>query len=248
MFYQQNQKFGFRKSKAFRTLCGAVLGTFLVLAVQTANADEITDSTVQSQVETVVSAPVTAETTTETPVVTNNVTTTETPVATDTHVVVDNTTTITPAETANVANNVTTVDSTESQYASEKAKETAKKAFSNVDTSNALTSEDIKVSTNLTDSQNEVLDSVKESLDALPANVRSVAKSVTVIDENDGNLGYTASISGKVTINAHYFDANNADLSTAVLYHEIGHTIDGATYDRASNYSLSRDEKQYNLC
>ena len=244
MFYQQNQKFGFRKSKAFRTLCGAVLGTFLVLAVQTANADEITDSTVQSQpqVETVVSAPVTAETTTETPVVTNNITTTETPVATDTHVVVDNTSTITPAETANVTNNVTTTDSTESQYASEKAKETAKKAFSNVDTSNALTSEDIKVSTNLTDSQNEVLDSVKESLDALPANVRSVAKSVTVIDENDGNLGYTASISGKVTINAHYFDANNADLSTAVLYHEIGHTIDGATYDRASNYSLSRDE------
>ena len=244
MFYQQNQKFGFRKSKAFRTLCGAVLGTFLVLAVQTANADEITDSTVQSQpqVETVVSAPVTAETTTETPVVTNNVTTTETPVATDTHVVVDNTTTITHAETANVANNVTTTDSTESQYASEKAKETAKKAFSNIDTSNALTAEDIKTTTNLTDSQNEVLDSVKESLDALPANVRSVAKSVTVIDENDGNLGYTASISGKVTINAHYFDANNADLSTAVLYHEIGHTIDGATYDRASNYSLSRDE------
>ena len=256
MFYQQNQKFGFRKSKAFRTLCGAVLGTFLVLAVQTANADEITDSTVQSQpqVETVVSAPVTTETTTETPVVTNNVTTTETPVATnnvtttetpvatDTHVVVDNTSTITPAETANVTSNVTTTDSTESQYASEKAKETAKKAFSNVDTSNALTSEDIKVSTNLTDSQNEVLDSVKESLDALPANVRSVAKSVTVIDENDGNLGYTAAISGKVTINAHYFDANNADESTAVLYHEIGHTIDGATYDRASNYSLSRDE------
>ena len=244
MFYQQNQKFGFRKSKAFRTLCGAVLGTFLVLAVQTANADEITDSTVQSQpqVETVVSAPVTAETTTETPVVTNNVTTTETPVATDTHVVVDNTTTITPAETANVTNNVTTADSTESQYASEKAKETAKKAFSNVDTSHALTSEDIKAPGNLTDSQNEVLDSVKESLDALPANVRSVAKSVTVIDENDGNLGYTASISGKVTINAHYFDASNADLSTAVLYHEIGHTIDGATYDRASNYSLSRDE------
>ena len=240
MFYQQNQKFGFRKSKAFRTLCGAVLGTFLVLAVQTANADEVTDSAVQSQpqVETVVSAPVTAET----PVVTNNVTTTETPVATDTHVVVDNTTTITPAETANVTNDVTTVDSTESQYASEKAKEVAKKAFSNVDTSNALTSEDIKAPDNLTDNQNEVLDSVKESLDALPANVRSVAKSVTVIDENDGNLGYTASISGKVTINAHYFDANNADLSTAVLYHEIGHTIDGATYDRASNYSLSRDE------
>ena len=228
MFYQQNQKFGFRKSKAFRTLCGAVLGTFLVLAVQTANADEITDSTVQSQpqVETVVSAPVT----------------TETPVATDTHVVVDNATTITPAETTNVTNNVTTTDSTESQYASEKAKETAKKAFSNVDTSNALTSEDIKAPANLTDSQNEVLDSVKESLDALPANVRSVAKSVTVIDENDGNLGYTASISGKVTINAHYFDTNNVDESTAVLYHEIGHTIDGATYDRASNYSLSRDE------
>ena len=244
MFYQQNQKFGFRKSKAFRTLCGAVLGTFLVLAVQTANADEITDSTVQSQpqVETVVSAPVTAETTTETPVVTNNVTTTETPVATDTHVVVDNTTTITPAETTNVTNDVTTTDSTESQYASERAKETAKKAFSNVDTSNALTAEDIKTTTNLTDSQNEVLDSVKESLDALPANVRSVAKSVTVIDENDGNLGYTASISGKVTINAHYFDTNNIDESTAVLYHEIGHTIDGATYDRASNYSLSRDE------
>ena len=245
MFYQQNQKFGFRKSKAFRTLCGAVLGTFLVLAVQTANADEITDSTVQSQpqVETVVSSPVTAET----PAVTNNVTTTETPVATnnvttDTHVVVDNATTITPAETTNVANNVTTVDSTESQYASEKAKEVAKKAFSNVDTSNALTSEDIKAPANLTDSQNEVLDSVKESLDALPANVRSVAKSVTVIDENDGNLGYTASISGKVTINAHYFDTNNVDESTAVLYHEIGHTIDGATYDRASNYSLSRDE------
>ena len=244
MFYQQNQKFGFRKSKAFRTLCGAVLGTFLVLAVQTANADEITDSTVQSQpqVETVVSAPVTTETTTETPVVTSNVTTTETPSATDTHVVVDNTATITPAETTNVTNNVTTTDSTESQYASEKAKEVAKKAFSNVDTSNALTSEDIKTTTNLTNSQNEVLDSVKESLDALPANVRSVAKSVTVIDENDGNLGYTASVSGKVTINAHYFDTNNVDESTAVLYHEIGHTIDGATYDRASNYSLSRDE------
>lgn len=181
MFYQQNQKFGFRKSKAFRTLCGAVLGTFLVLAVQTANADEITDSTAQTQPQVETVAQPTVETTTETPVVTSNVTTD----THDTHVVVDNTTTITPAETANVTNDVTTVDSTESQYASEKAKEVAKKAFSNVDTSNALTSEDIKAPANLTDSQNEVLDSVKESLDALPANVRSVAKSVTVIDEND---------------------------------------------------------------
>ena len=239
MFYQQNQKFGFRKSKAYRTLCGALLGTFLVLAVQTASADEVTDSTVQTQpqVETV-TQPTTVETTietpvvvNETPVVTNNVTT-ETPAVTAT----------TPAETTNVTANVTTDASTESQYASEKAKETAKKAFSNVDTSNALTSEDIKAPDNLTEDQNAVLDTVKESLDALPANVRSVAKSVTVIDENDGNLGYTASVSGKVTINAHYFDVNNADESTAVLYHEIGHAIDGATYDKASNYSLSRDE------
>ena len=236
MFYQQNQKFGFRKSKAYRTLCGALLGTFLVLAVQTASADEVTDSTVQTQpqVETV-TQPTIAETTTETPVVvsetpavTTNVTT-ETPVST-------------PAENTNVTSNVTTANSTESQYVSEKAKATAEKAFSNVDTSNALTSEDIKAPSNLTDSQNEVLDSVKESLDALPANVRSIAKSVTVIDEDNGSLGYTASVSGKVTINAHYFDTNNVDESTAVLYHEIGHTIDGATYDKASNYSLSRDE------
>ena len=244
MFYQQNQKFGFRKSKAYRTLCGALLGTFLVLAVQTASADEVTDSTTQSQpqVETV-AQPVTAEApvtssavTTESANVTTNVTT-KTPVETPAV-----TTNVTTVEAPATTENMSAVDSNASQYVSTKARETAEKTFSKVDTSKPLTSDDIKAPDNLTDSQNAVLDSVKEGLDALPANVRSVAKSVTVVDENDGSLGYTASISGKVNINAHYFDANNADESIAVLYHEIGHTIDGATYDRASDYSLSRDE------
>ena len=255
MFYQQNQKFGFRKSKVYRTLCGALLGTFLVLAAQTTSADETTDSTGQThpQVEAV-TQPTTVETTVETtaeaPVVVNEK---PTGTANETPAVVNETPTVTtpattearvstPGENTNVTANVTTTDSTGSQYVSEKAKETAEKAFSNVNASKALTSEDIKAPDNLTDSQNEVLDSVKESLDALPANVRSVAKSVTVVNENNGNSDYVSSANGEITINAHYFDTDTVGESTKALYHEIGRIIDDSTYDSASGYSLSRDE------
>ena len=69
-------------------------------------------------------------------------------------------------------------------------------------------------------------------------------KSVTIEKKENGNLGYTASISGNVTLNAQYFHNDGKDSETEVLYHEIGHAIDGATYKRNANgsdYSLSRD-------
>ena len=84
----------------------------------------------------------------------------------------------------------------------------------------------------------------KEAFDKLPDAVRRRVKSVTIDKKEDGNLGLTDSISGNVTLNAQYFHNDGKDGETEVLYHEIGHAIDGATYKRnadGSDYSLSRD-------
>ena len=40
-------------------------------------------------------------------------------------------------------------------------------------------------------------------------------------------LGWTASVSGNVHMNAQYFHNDGKDAETEVLYHEIGHAIDG---------------------
>ena len=47
-----------------------------------------------------------------------------------------------------------------------------------------------------------------------------------------------------MTVNAHYFHESNPQQAVETLYHEIGHTIDGATYKKTASgeYSLSRDE------
>ena len=54
----------------------------------------------------------------------------------------------------------------------------------------------------------------------------------------------TYSVSGIVTVNAHYFHESNPQQAIETLYHEVGHTIDGATYKKTASgeYSLSRDE------
>ena len=47
-----------------------------------------------------------------------------------------------------------------------------------------------------------------------------------------------------MTVNAHYFHESNPQQAIETLYHEVGHTIDGATYKKTASgeYSLSRDE------
>lgn len=71
-----------------------------------------------------------------------------------------------------------------------------------------------------------------------------MTKKVIINDENNGSLGATYSVSGIVTVNAHYFHESNPQQAVETLYHEVGHTIDGATYKKTASgeYSLSRDE------
>ncbi|CFQ29061.1 putative cross-wall-targeting lipoprotein signal domain-containing protein [Streptococcus agalactiae] len=57
-FYKKTDKFGFRKSKVCRSLCGALLGTVAVVSLATASteihADEATTSPRQTHEETFV--------------------------------------------------------------------------------------------------------------------------------------------------------------------------------------------------
>ena len=111
-------------------------------------------------------------------------------------------------------------------------------------TASQIYKEDQTDASKLTSDDKAVEAENKEAFDKLPDSVRRRVKSVTIEKKENGNLGHTASISGNVTMNAQYFHNDGKDSETEVLYHEIGHAIDGATYKRnadGTDYSLSRD-------
>lgn len=152
---------------------------------------------------------------------------------------------------SNVANGNATDTSVTSPYVSEQAKQAVQdnlaplaKSTTPAPTASQIYKENPTDASKLTADDKVVEAENKEAFDKLPDSVRRRVKSVTIEKKENGNLGYTASISGNVTLNAQYFHNDGKDSETEVLYHEIGHAIDGATYKRNANgadYSLSRD-------
>lgn len=152
---------------------------------------------------------------------------------------------------SNVANGNATDTSVTSPYVSEQAKQAVQdnlaplaKSTTPAPIASQIYKENPTDASKLTADDKVVEAENKEAFDKLPNSVRRRVKSVTIEKKENGNLGYTASISGNVTLNAQYFHNDGKDSETEVLYHEIGHAIDGATYKRNANgsdYSLSRD-------
>ena len=236
MFNNKREIFSFRKYKAYG-LASAVIAAFF-LAGGVASADEVTTPTTMPEVAQ--AAPSEASTTTN-----------EASTATNPTVGVGETPAVTsaaPAGTA-VASTETAVDG--ATYASDTAKQAVQahlaplaQSTTPAPTAAQIYKENPADVSKLTSDDKAVEAENKEAFDKLPDAVRRRVKSVTIDKKEDGNLGHTASISGNVTLNAQYFHNDGKDGETEVLYHEIGHAIDGATYKRnadGSDYSLSRD-------
>ena len=237
MFNNKREIFSFRKYKAYG-LASAVIAAFF-LAGGVASADEVTAPTTTPAVAQ--TAPSEASTTTQ-----------EASTATNPTVsageALPTVTSAAPTGTA-VASTETAVDG--ATYASDTAKQAVQahlaplaQSTTPAPTAAQIYKENPAIASKLTSDDKAVEAENKEAFDKLPDAVRRRVKSVTIDKKEDGNLGHTASISGNVTLNAQYFHNDGKDGETEVLYHEIGHAIDGATYKRnadGSDYSLSRD-------
>lgn len=92
---------------------------------------------------------------------------------------------------------------------------------------------------------NPTIARLKEDFNVLPAGVRELVKSVVFTKRDNGVLGWTQSIGGNVFLNTEYFHPEDGfDLERQVMYHEIGHVIDGTSVAYEGNvlYSASRDK------
>ena len=246
--------FGFRKYKAYG-LASAVIAAFFLMG-GVASADEVTSAPSDTAAH-VVTSP--TETSADTAIVAsgvetsanNAVATPEANTATETPIVA-NTATETPAvASGDRASANTETASATSPYVSEQAKQSVQdnlvplaESKTSAPTAEHVYKEAPDAVSKLTSDDRVVEKESKEAFDKLPDSVRRRVKSVTIEKQENGNLGHTASISGNVTLNAQYFHNDGKDGETEVLYHEIGHAIDGATYKRnqdGSEYSLSRD-------
>ena len=242
--------FGFRKYKAYG-LASAVIAAFFLMG-GVASADEVTKPTTSDATTHVVTSP--TETSADTATVAsgeevsaNNVAVANTAEANTSAVATNETPAVASGE--NASNNETA--STTSPYVSDEAKRSVRdnlaplaEAQTSAPTAAQVYREDASDKSKLTDDDKVVEAESKEAFDKLPDAVRRRVKSVNIVKKENGNLGHTASISGNVTLNAQYFRNDGKDAETEVLYHEIGHAVDGATYKRnqdGSEYSLSRD-------
>ena len=233
MFNNKREIFSFRKYKAYGLASAVIAAFFLVGGV--ASADEVT-------------APTTTPAITQTTPSEASTTTNEASTTTSAGEALPMVTNATPAGTA-VASTETPVDG--ATYASDTAKQAVQEHLAPLaqsttpaPTAAQIYKEDPAIAANLTSDDKAVEAESKEAFDKLPDAVRRRVKSVMIEKQENGNLGHTASISGNVTMNAQYFHNDGKDSETEVLYHEIGHAIDGATYKRnadGSDYSLSRD-------
>ena len=248
--------FGFRKYKAYG-LASAVIAAFFLMG-GVASADELTSASSSDTTAHVVTSPTEASADTATVASGEEVSADNVAVA---NTATTNTSMETPAaNTATEAPVVASGDrasantetaSTTSPYVSEQAKQSVRdnlvplaEAQTSAPTATQVYKEAPDAVSKLTSDDRIVEKENKEAFDKLPDAVRRRVKSVTIEKKENGNLGHTASISGNVTLNAQYFHNDGKDGETEVLYHEIGHAIDGATYKRnadGSDYSLSRD-------
>lgn len=237
MFNNKREIFSFRKYKAYG-LASAVIAAFF-LAGGVAHADEVTATTTSVVTQATPSEASMSETT---PVVSTEASTTTSAGETAPTVA-----TTAPAGTA-VASTETPVDG--ATYASDTAKQAVQdnlaplaKSTTPAPTAAQIYKEDPAITANLTSDDKAVEAENKEAFDKLPDSVRRRVASITLKKEANGTLGWTASISGNVNMNAEYFHNDGKDAETEVLYHEIGHAIDGATYKKTgiTEYSLSRD-------
>ena len=235
--------FGFRKYKVYG-LASAVIAAFFLMG-GVASADEVTSASSDTTAH-VVTSPTEASA--------NNATATpEANVATETSATVEANTTTETSAVASGDRSTTTDEtaSTTSPYVSDQAKRSVQdnlaplaESTTPAPTAVRVYREDASDKSKLTDDDKVVEAESKEAFDKLPDAVRRRVKSVNIVKREDGNLGHTASVSGNVTLNAQYFHNDGKDAETEVLYHEIGHAVDGATYKRnqdGSEYSLSRD-------
>ena len=241
--YNKREIFGFRKYKAYG-LASAVIAAFFLMG-GVASADEVTSAPSDTTAH-VMTSPTEASA--------NNATATpEANVATETPATVEANTTTETSAVASGDRSTTTDEtaSTTSPYVSGEAKQSVRDnlaPLAEVQTSAPIAAqvyrEDVSDKAKLTDDDKIVEAESKEAFDKLPDAVRRRVKSVNIVKKENGNLGHTASIFGNVTLNAQYFRNDGKDAETEVLYHEIGHAVDGATYKRnqdGSEYSLSRD-------
>ena len=255
--------FGFRKYKAYG-LASAVIAAFFLMG-GVASADEVTSAPSDTTAHVVTSPTETSadnatvasgeEVSANNTAVENtvaNTATTNTVTETRAVTVEANTATETPAvASGDRASANTETASATSPYVSEQAKQSVldnlvplAEVQTSAPTATQVYKEAPDAVSKLTSDDRVVEKENKEAFDKLPDAVRRRVKSVTIEKKENGNLGHTASISGNVTVNAQYFHNDGKDGETEVLYHEIGHAIDGATYKRnadGSDYSLSRD-------
>lgn len=256
--------FGFRKYKAYG-LASAVIAAFFLMG-GVASADDVTSVSSSDTIAHVVTSPTEVSANNATVASDGEVSADNGAVANTTvENTVANTATEAPAATveANIATETpavasgdrasanTETASTTSPYVSGEAKQSVRDnlaPLAEVQTSAPIAAqvyrEDASDKAKLTDDDKIVEAESKEAFDKLPDAVRCRVKSVNIVKREDGNLGHTASVSGNVTLNAQYFHNDGKDAETEVLYHEIGHAVDGATYKRnqdGSEYSLSRD-------
>ena len=242
MFTNKREIFSFRKYKAYG-LASAVIAAFF-LAGGVAYADEVTATTTPVVAQTTPSETSTEVSTGETTPAVSTEASTTTSAGEATPAVA----TTAPAGTA-VASTEAPVDG--ATYASDTAKQAVKdhlaplaQSTTPAPTAAQIYKEDPAIAANLTSDDKVVEAENKEAFDKLPDAVRRRVASITVKKEANHILGWTQSISGDVNMNAQYFHNDEKDGETEVLYHEIGHAVDGATYKRnadGSEYSLSRD-------
>ena len=265
--------FGFRKYKAYG-LASAVIAAFFLMggvasadevtSATTSDASALTTTSATSTTETSadsasVASSEAVSTNSSTVASSEKVSTNSSTVASSEKVsansaVAENTVANNATETPAVASGNTTSAtdaSTTSPYVSEEAKQSVSdnlmplvNAESSAPTAAQVYKESPDAVSKLTSDDRVVIEENKQAFDKLPDVVRRRVKSVTIEKQENGNLGHTASISGNVTMNAQYFHNDGKDGETEVLYHEIGHAVDGATYKRSqdgSEYSLSRD-------
>ena len=235
MFNNKREIFSFRKYKAYG-LASAVIAAFF-LAGGVASADEVTTPATTPTIAQTAPSEGSAEASTN-----------EASTATSAGEALPTVTNATPAGTA-VASTEATADG--ATYASDMAKQAVQdklaplaQSTTPAPTAAQIYKEDPAIAANLTSDDKAVEAENKEAFDKLPDAVRRRVSSITLEKEANHLLGWTQSISGDVNMNAEYFHNDGKDAETEVLYHEIGHAVDGITYKRnadGSEYSLSRD-------
>ena len=183
---EQRQQFGLRKSKAAKTLCGAILSTFLVLSAQIAHADENSIDTAPTNGNTSITAEASNTTAAISTSATNNVVASETITTPTTSETVASETATQPIsltiESVNTTTSETTSEvATSSETASDTPRVRARRSVESNDSINVTFTTDNTDKTITATSSTET----PAKLNALPPHVFNInASGVGEIPEN----------------------------------------------------------------